>query len=105
MKILITSTGNTPAATFDLRFGRAGWYCIYDTDNASTEFIDNENKDRQGGAGTKAAEQAAALGVEKVISGDFGPKAKDLLNQLSIQMVILQEQNATVQDVIDQIKK
>ncbi|MCL3781178.1 dinitrogenase iron-molybdenum cofactor biosynthesis protein [Prolixibacteraceae bacterium JC049] len=105
MKVLITSTGNTANANFDLRFGRAGWYCIYDTEDASTSFIENENKDRQGGAGTKAAEQVAALGVKKVISGDFGPKAKDLLNQFSIQMVILQKQDTTVQDVIDQLKK
>ncbi|TKG94333.1 dinitrogenase iron-molybdenum cofactor biosynthesis protein [Puteibacter caeruleilacunae] len=104
MKIIITSTGNTLDAEFDQRFGRAGWYCVFNTEDGTTEFIENENKDRQGGAGTKAAEQVAALGVEKVISGHFGPKAEDLLNKLSVQMVILHEQNPTVQEVIDQIK-
>jgi predicted Fe-Mo cluster-binding NifX family protein len=36
---------------------------------------------RGGGAGTKAAETVADLNAERVISGDFGPKAKALLEQ------------------------
>ncbi len=41
------------------------------------------------GAGGKVVETAIELGVTKVISGDFGPKAKDLLEKFNIQMVIL----------------
>ncbi|MFA8299310.1 MAG: NifB/NifX family molybdenum-iron cluster-binding protein [Hyphomicrobiales bacterium] len=103
MKILITSTGNSVDSVFDLRFGRAEWYCIYDVENASTEFFNNESKNQQEGAGIKAAEQAAVFSVEKVISGDFGPKAKDLLNKFSIQMVVLQEQGITIKEIINKL--
>ena len=41
----------------------------------------------------------------KRASGDFGPKAKDLLEKLNIQMVIIQEDDLTVGDIIDKLKK
>ncbi|MBN2635335.1 MAG: dinitrogenase iron-molybdenum cofactor biosynthesis protein [Prolixibacteraceae bacterium] len=104
MKTVITSTGNNPDSKFDLRFGRSGWFCIYDSENGSIQFIENENKNLNGGAGTKSAEAVAEFGIESVISGDFGPKAKTLLEELKIKMIILNESNLTVQDVINSIK-
>lgn len=104
MKFIITSTGDNLKSKFDLRFGRAGWFCLYDSETKSVEFIENENKDAKGGAGTKAVEKVAELGVSKVISGDYGPKAKALLERLKIQMVVFPEENKSIQDIIDKIK-
>jgi predicted Fe-Mo cluster-binding NifX family protein len=95
-KTVITSSGNDQLSIFDKRFGRAAWFCLYDEENGNTEFYENEHKDASGGAGTKAA--------EKIISGDFGPKAKDLLDKFSVQMVIIQDENITISDIIDKIK-
>ena len=53
------------------------------------EIIENINKNSNGGAGTKSAELVAELGATQVISGDFGPKAKSLLEKMKIQMVII----------------
>jgi predicted Fe-Mo cluster-binding NifX family protein len=78
MKTIITSSENKITAAFDKRFGRAAWFCLYDDQTGETEFIENSNVHSSNGAGTKAAEKAVELKVEKVISGDFGPKAKDL---------------------------
>ncbi|WP_430809418.1 MULTISPECIES: NifB/NifX family molybdenum-iron cluster-binding protein [unclassified Carboxylicivirga] len=103
MKIAITSSGDSTDAKFDLRFGRAAYFCVYDTSNGSTQFIANEQCDAQGGAGTKAAEKMIELGVKRIISGDFGPKAKDLLNQFKIQMVMLDDANSTVGVIIDKL--
>lgn len=103
-KTIITSSGNTINALFDRRFGRAAWFCLYDEENGEVSFHENENKDANGGAGTKTAEKMAELNIQKVISGDFGPKAKDLLDKLNIQMVILQDDNLTIQDIISRIK-
>ena len=47
----------------------------------------------------------AELGINRVISGDFGPKAKDLLERLKIQMVILDESGLTIQKIIDKMKE
>ena len=103
MKKIITSTGDSLSSEFDLRFGRANWFCIYDMENRKTEFIKNVNKDLNGGAGTKSAETMAEFGVKSVISGDFGPKAKTMLEELKIQMIILHKSDLTVQDIINKI--
>ncbi len=103
MKTAITSIGNEMDSKFDLRFGRAGWFCIYNRKTGTTDFIENEYKDARGGAGTKAAETIAELGVTKVVSGDFGPKAKDLLQQLNIQMIIMDEASSSIQQIINSI--
>lgn len=103
-KTVITSSQNSVAGQFDKRFGRAAWFCIYDLETKTTEFIENEGVNANQGAGTKAAEQMVALKVNKIISGDFGPKAKDLLEKFNVQMVVVQEDNITVQDIINKLK-
>ncbi|MCT4587709.1 MAG: dinitrogenase iron-molybdenum cofactor biosynthesis protein [Carboxylicivirga sp.] len=100
MNIIITSKGNQLQSEFDLRFGRAAYFCLYNTDNKSTTFIKNENVDAQGGAGTKSAEKVVELEAKRIISGDFGPKAKDLLNKFNIQMVMLDEDHSTIESII-----
>lgn len=104
MKIAITATGNKLDSEFDLRFGRALWFCIYDDESQTSHFIENKQKDASGGAGTKTTEMIAELGVDQVISGDFGPKAKSLLEKLQIRMVILDDQQYSVGDIIQKLE-
>ncbi len=101
MKLAITSSGNNLQSSFDMRFGRAAWFCVYDTETKYTEFIQNESTN--GGAGTKAAEKMAQLGVSQIFSGDFGPKAKTMLERFRIQMIILNEKKKTIQEVVNKI--
>lgn len=101
-KTVITAEGNDINSTFDLRFGRAGWFCILDNDSKEVTFIENEYADANHGAGTKVAEKMIELKVTKAISGDFGPKAKELLEKFNIQMVIIQE-NQLVKSIIDKL--
>ena len=100
MKTLITSKGNSTDSLFDLRFGRGKYFCIFDSETGKTDFIENLNTNAQGGAGTKTSEKVIELGVKKVISGDFGPKAKDLLMKFGIQMVIISDSNKTIMEII-----
>jgi predicted Fe-Mo cluster-binding NifX family protein len=104
MKTLISSEGNSLKSSFDLRFGRAGWFCLLDENNGDALFFENEFKDESHGAGGKVVEKAIELGVTKVISGDFGPKAKDLLEKFKIQMVILPDENRSIKEIISQLK-
>ncbi|MCW3787724.1 NifB/NifX family molybdenum-iron cluster-binding protein [Plebeiibacterium sediminum] len=104
MKTVITSTGNSLGSDFDLRFGRAAWFCLHDEESGECTFIENVNADDSNGAGLKVSERMVELGVGKVISGDFGPKAKDLLDKFNIQMVILQNEGATIQNILDKLK-
>jgi predicted Fe-Mo cluster-binding NifX family protein len=104
MKTVITATKDNVDAAFDLRFGRAAWFCIYDHATGQTQFMENGYATADSGAGTKAAEKMVVVGAEKIISGDFGPKAKDLLNKFGIQMVVLPDEQKTVKEIIEILK-
>lgn len=104
MKIAITSKGNNLNSDFDLRFGRAMYFCILDKNTGETRFLANKQMNANGGAGTKTAELMAELDVSKIISGDFGPKAKSLLEELNIQMIVLNETNITIKEIINKFQ-
>ncbi len=104
MKTVITSSGKEIKSPFDKRFGRAAWYCVFDENSGEVTFHENDQINAGHGAGTKAAEKMVELNINKVISGDFGPKAKDLLDKFNIQMVIIQENTLTVEGIIERMK-
>jgi predicted Fe-Mo cluster-binding NifX family protein len=104
-KTVITATGNNLDSSFDKRFGRAACYCIYDNITGESKFYDNEARDANHGAGIRAAEKMIEFKAEKIISGNFGPKAKDLLNKFNIQMVIIQDDDLRIQDIIDKLNQ
>ncbi len=103
MKTVITSSGENNSAQFDKRFGRAAWFCVFDEESKESVFIKNTNAGASNGVGTMVAEQIVSMKVQKVISGDFGPKAKDLLDKFNVQMVIVQDNDVTVQEIIEKL--
>lgn len=100
MIFIITSTGNKPESQFDMRFGRCGWFCVWNHEDKSTRFIKNKYRNSNGGAGLKAAELVAEYKPVKVISGYFGPKAKALLEHFNIQMETIETTEQKVSDII-----
>ena len=88
----------------DLRFGRCAWFCLYDHDTRKANFVKNEFKDAHGGAGTKVAELMLNLGADRIISGDFGPKAKELLDKFNIQLIKMDDDHKTVKEIIASFK-
>jgi predicted Fe-Mo cluster-binding NifX family protein len=104
MKTIISSSGNSLNSTFDLRFGRAGWFCLFDEETGKTSFFENDFKDEFHGAGSKVVEKVVELGVSRVISGDFGPRAKEMLDRFNIQMVILPDENQSIASIIAKLK-
>ena len=104
MKTIISSTGNKTDSQFDLRFGRAEWFCLLDEETGKTRFLKNDHQDASHGAGPKASETVIEEGATKVISGDFGPKAKEVLDKFNIQMVIIPDDSLTIAEIIQKIK-
>ena len=104
MKTIISSTGNKTDSQFDLRFGRAEWFCLLDEETGKIRFLKNNHLDASHGAGTKASEKVIEEGATKVISGDFGPKAKEVLDKFNIQMVIIPDDSLTIAEIIQKIK-
>jgi len=104
MKTLISSRGNNLDCSFDPRFGLAGWYCLLDEESGETSFHENLYKEFSHGAGMKAVEKVIELGATRVISGDFGPKVRKLLEKYNIQMVLLSDFSKSIADIADSIK-
>ncbi|MGE4587216.1 MAG: NifB/NifX family molybdenum-iron cluster-binding protein [Mangrovibacterium sp.] len=105
MKIAITSTGNTPDAQLDSRFGRCSWFVIYDTETRGTEFIPNPNKDCVEGAGPASVQLVTSKGVKKVVSGEFGQKVKTIFDQLQIKLIMINRENARISEIIELLDK
>ena len=103
MKTIITSSGPDLKASMDPRFGRCEFFCILDEETGKTEFLENKAKFQSSAAGTAAAEKVVELSVKKVISGDFGPKAKSMLDRFGIHMVIMKNEGQPIADIIGKV--
>ena len=104
MKTIITSIGNTINSQFDLRFGRAEWYCLFDDNNIkSVEFFKNEYANNTKNSGIKNAKKLIDLKVEKIISGEFGEKTKIMLDNANIQIVIINNHNYTINNILNKL--
>ncbi len=103
MKVAITSTGNSPDSKLDRHFGRCSYFVIFDTVTRGMEILPNPYHEAEEGAGTSSVELLASKGAIKIISGEFGIKIKPLLDSLKIQMIILKDEEKSVQDIINML--
>jgi predicted Fe-Mo cluster-binding NifX family protein len=103
MKIAITSDGKNLESQMDLRFGRAKGFIIYETDDDTFEFIDNEqNLEAAQGAGIQAAQNVVNKNVDAVISGHCGPKAFKVLSTSGIKIYTSDE--GKISEIIEKFK-
>ena len=105
MKVAITSTGNSPDAHIDCRFGRCNYFVIYDTVSQSVEYIPNPNKENMEGAGPASVNLVASKGVKKIISCEFGAKVKSLFDSLQIQMIVLHDPEKRIDEILALLHK
>lgn len=76
MKIIVTSHGVGADSPVDPQFGRAKYFVLMDTQTGEYAGYDNApNLNALQGAGIQAAQTAARLGAEVVVTGHVGPKA------------------------------
>lgn len=103
MKIVVTSTGDSPDSKVDPRFGRAGAFMLFDTETGKYEPVDNtQNLNLAQGAGIQAAETVSRLGAECLITGHCGPKAFRTLTAAGIR--IFTGADGTVAEAIEKFK-
>jgi len=103
MKIAITAQGKELSSEIDLRFGRAKWLILIDTESGDFQAHDNAvNLNAAQGAGIQTGQNIANLGVEAVITGNVGPNAFKTLNAANIKIFLAKKQ--TVQEAIDLFK-
>ncbi len=91
MKIAITAEDVTLESRVDPKFGRCRYFLIADIENEGltheglSQAVKNEGAIQGHGAGIKAAKQLGELGVKAVLTGEVGPNAADVLEQLGIK--------------------
>jgi len=103
MKIAITSQGNELSSEVDLRFGRAKFLLVVDSETGDFQVHDNElNLNAVQGAGIQTGQNIANLGAGAVITGNVGPNAFRTLNAANVKIFLAEKQ--TVQKAIDSFK-
>lgn len=86
MKIGISSTGLAVSSPADPRFGRCSIFAIYDTDDNSYRFVENNAQQAGGGAGIAAAQQMIDEDVEIILTGNMGPNAYNVIKGNGIKI-------------------
>ncbi|MBF0241305.1 MAG: NifB/NifX family molybdenum-iron cluster-binding protein [Desulfamplus sp.] len=104
MKVAVSSSGESLDSEIDLRFGRASYFLIVETDTLDFEVKPNEqNMDLPQGAGIQAGKTVVNCGVEAIITGNCGPKAYNVLESAGVKVVT--GVNGTVREVLEKFKK
>jgi predicted Fe-Mo cluster-binding NifX family protein len=104
MKIAISILEANEHAPIDAHFGRCRHFCVVDTADGSRRVVDNSaGANSAQGAGFKAVETIAALGVTTVITGQLGPKAAGALKAAGIQA--FSAESGTVDEVLALLEK
>ena len=103
MKIAITAQDKELSSEVDLRFGRARWLIVLDTETGDYKAHDNVlNLNAIQGAGIQTGKNIANLGVEAVITGNVGPNAFKTLNAANVTIFLSKTQ--TVKDAVASFK-
>ncbi len=103
MKIAITAQGKELSSEIDLRFGRAKWIIIFDSQKGDFAAHDNVvNLNAVQGAGIQTGQNIANLDVEVVITGNVGPNAFKTLNTAGVKVFLAESQ--TVQQALDSFR-
>ncbi|WED23818.1 NifB/NifX family molybdenum-iron cluster-binding protein [Vibrio sp. JC009] len=101
MKIVLTTSSETLDGELDKRFGRAPGFLIYDTEQQSCEFVDNnQNLNAAQGAGIQAAQNIISTGAKCLITGNCGPKAFKVLQSAGIK--IFSTEAVSLQECVEQ---
>lgn len=103
MKIAVSAEGPSIDAQVSLRFGRAPYFVLVDTDSMHIEVIENPFINQMSGVGIQVAQLMTEKGIEAIITGHVGPKAFEVLRQAGIDIVSVE--GGSVKDAIEAFKE
>jgi len=102
MKIVVTASGPDADSVVDEKFGRCPYFILVEIEDkkiTNWKSIENTSIKQKTGAGTTAAQLVADIGVNKIITGNIGPRAFDVFRQLGVDIY---EGNGTVMEVVQE---
>lgn len=103
MKVAVSSEGPGLYSQVDVRFGRAKYFLIVDTETMEVKAVENTQQlDLPQGAGIQAAQNVLKEGVDVLLTGNCGPKAFKVLNSGGVKIYV--GVKGTVKDAIDDFK-
>jgi len=103
MKVAVTSQGKDLSSGVDLRFGRAKWILLVDTDTGDVQVYDNAvNLNSASGAGIQTGARISEIGAQAVITGNVGPNAFKTLRAGEVDVFLCKAQS--VEDALGLFK-
>ncbi len=104
MKIAISSKGKTLDSKMDLKFGRASFFIVVDSETMEFEALENvQNINATQGAGIQAGKTIVNSGAEVLITQNCGPKAFNVLSSKGIKIATVAEE-MTVAEAVEKLK-
>jgi predicted Fe-Mo cluster-binding NifX family protein len=105
MKILFAVENNAGLdSVMDSRFGRAGYFLIYDTDEKKVLSVEeNKFKNEAHGVGIKIASFVVESGCRVAIGPQPGPKAVTILAQANVKIIV--NHKGTVKEALEVYKE
>ncbi len=103
MIIAVSSAGPDINSRVDVRFGRCPYFIIVETvkkEIKSHRTIENISAGQVGGAGMSAAQRVADAKADAVITGNIGPRAFRVFQQLGIDVY---QGSGTVKGVVEEM--
>lgn len=101
MKVAVTCQTNNKSSAIEPRFGRSRYFAIIDTESGQYSFIENPNQNEMSGAGIKTAQMIVDNGVELLLTGRVGPKAKNVLDMAKVR--IRTDVEGTLEDILKNV--
>ena len=103
MKVVIASQGLDMSSPIDLRFARANYFLLVDTDSSEiTAVVNNQHTDRLQEAWDQAAQTVVSLGGELLIASNVGPKTLGTLWAAGV--CVYTGSKGTVTEALEQFK-
>ena len=104
MRIAISAEEKHKESPVNPRFGRAGCFMVYDTDEQSWESIDNiQNLQSSQGAGIQSAALVVNSACKVLITGHCGPKA--FVTLLKGDVEVYTTSGSTVQEAVSAFER
>ncbi|WP_299580770.1 NifB/NifX family molybdenum-iron cluster-binding protein [uncultured Sunxiuqinia sp.] len=100
--IAISATDKKLTAPMDLRFGRAPYF--YLTDGKESRFIVNPYCQEEHDVAPRVVKLLSEEKVDRIITGEVGPKAHTKLQQKNIQIIMLEEERIKISQVVKKIQ-
>lgn len=100
--IAISATGKKTRDLMDIRFARSPYFVLISEKGTLT--VDNPYFEEEHDVATLVINWLIQLGVRKIITGEVGPKAQNILLEKKIQIILMDAEKISIQGLRKKLK-